>query len=482
MKKIGLIVLIFSLLVSMTPVVLAEDICIQAKNATCDNVATINGDQVKKNCEEGIFQKYSITLISCKNQVETERQKLKSQLEDIEQQEKSTEWYLSKLNLDVRYLNYEIANLNLSIFQLESEIQKREEAIGELEKALAKQKLILSEALRQVYEYDITSYMEVLIGYGSLSDFESKLMEMDKIQIELRTAVSEIQAAREQMEKERKAMEEDLEENEEYKKVQEYSKYSLAIRQDQQEYLLQQLASAKTPLQRDMIILKSRLQELQIAMSKIQEYLGFWSEGDLTWAGIFTTVNMAAIAKNVRPALLLGVLRAETIYGTYMNSCSGGYKNCMGPREESFFEQLTSKLCKAYGSKGKFNYCKPETLPVSKAGAMGFAQFIPSTWEQDIYKCKSGVRVNFPDQEPNPYFFNHAMFAMAYYLGNAGASGRVDERKAVYAYNNSDSYVNRVMDYTEDWQYFIDVCHGLDFNCPDPDFQAYLGRFGIPKQ
>ena len=46
---------------------------------------------------------------------------------------------------------------------------------------LAKRK-ILAETLRQVYEYDTSSYIEILIGSGSLSDFSDKLAEVEKIE------------------------------------------------------------------------------------------------------------------------------------------------------------------------------------------------------------------------------------------------------------------------------------------------------------
>jgi len=297
-------------------------------------------------------------------------------------------------------------------------------------------------------------------------------MEMDKIQIELRAAMSEIQKAKDKMETEKVAMEKDMEEKSEYKKVQEYSKYSIVAKQDQQEYLLQKLAAVKPPLEQQMILLGE-------AMAKIQSYLSFWFEGDLTWAGIFNTVNMASRITGVKPALLMGILRAESVYGTYLSSCSGGYKNCMNSREAKFFEQITSRLCKAYGSGGRFNYCKPETLPVSKAGAMGFAQIMPSTFEWDIYGCKSGIKAAFPGQEPNPYLFDHAMVGMASYIGNAYKRyGNEDD--AILAYNRSGTYLSNVKEYTELWTYFIKECGGLTLNCSNPEFKAYIESFGIP--
>jgi len=466
MKKVGLIVLIFSLLVPMIPAVLAEDICTQAKNATCDNVATINGDQVKKNCDESIFQKYSQTLIDCKNQAEQEEEKLNSQIKDIEQKERSAEWYLSKLNLDVRYLNYEIANLNLSISQLESEIKKREEAITELDQALEHQKSILSEALRQVYEYDLTSYVEVLIGYGSLSDFGSKLMEMDKIQIELRAAMSEIQEAKDKMEKERMAMEKDMEQKVDYKKTQEYSIYSLAVRKDQQEYLLRQLAAAKTPLEREMARIEAELIELRSAMSRIQTYLSMWLiDGKPTWSQIFSAVERASSATGVRSALLLGVLQIESRFGTglgtagnYKKYCSCDNVSCWGSKTHI---EILLEICQKYGY-------DPNEVPMSKKCALGPAQFIPITWYGYM-----GLA--------NPWNLNDAVMGMAKYLARNGAASG-NERGALHVYNHSWSYVDSVLESADAWQEVINICGGLDLDCPRmrERLEQKFGSKGIP--
>jgi len=287
--------------------------------------------------------------------------------------------------------------------------------------------------------------MEVLIGYGSLSDFESKLMEMDKIQIELRAAMSEIQEAKDKMEKERKAMEKDLEDKEEYKKVQEYSKYSLDIKQDQQEYYLRQLGLAKTPLEKEMARIEAELIELRSAMGKIQSYLSMWLiNGTPTWSQIFSAVERASLATGVRKALMLGILQIESRFGTglgksgqYKTACDWGWTGCNNL-------DVLLQICDKYGY-------DPNEVPMSSACALGPAQFVPCTWRGYM-----GLA--------NPWSLNDAVMAMAKLLKNNGATSG-NERKAVYAYNHSWSYVDSVLVSAEAWQDVIDIC-GLDLNCP----------------
>jgi murein DD-endopeptidase MepM/ murein hydrolase activator NlpD len=75
-------------------------------------------------------------------------------------------------------------------------------------------------------------------------------------------------------------------------------------------------------------------------------------------------------------------------------------------------------------------------LNVSSAGAVGWMQFLPSTWKQ------YGVDAN-NDGEKDPYNPVDAIFAAARYLRAAGAD--TDIRKAIFAYNHADWYVDSVL-------------------------------------
>ncbi len=75
-------------------------------------------------------------------------------------------------------------------------------------------------------------------------------------------------------------------------------------------------------------------------------------------------------------------------------------------------------------------------LNVSSAGALGWMQFIPSSWR--MY----GTDAN-KDGEKDPYNPVDAIFAAARYLKAAGADQ--DLRRAIFAYNHADWYVDSVM-------------------------------------
>jgi Transglycosylase SLT domain len=81
-------------------------------------------------------------------------------------------------------------------------------------------------------------------------------------------------------------------------------------------------------------------------------------------------------------------------------------------------------------------------LNVSSAGAMGWMQFIPSSWKA------YGVDAN-DDKRSDPYNPVDAICAAARYLRAAG--GDKDLRTAIYAYNHADWYVDEVLLYANQY-------------------------------
>jgi hypothetical protein len=75
-------------------------------------------------------------------------------------------------------------------------------------------------------------------------------------------------------------------------------------------------------------------------------------------------------------------------------------------------------------------------LNVSSAGAIGWMQFLPSTWQRyGVAATGSGVA--------DPYNAADAIFSAARYLNAAGASTNLPQ--AIFAYNHSTSYVESVL-------------------------------------
>jgi murein DD-endopeptidase MepM/ murein hydrolase activator NlpD len=79
----------------------------------------------------------------------------------------------------------------------------------------------------------------------------------------------------------------------------------------------------------------------------------------------------------------------------------------------------------------------------SSAGALGWMQFMPSTW------IRWGVDAN-GDGISDPWNPQDAIFAAARYLAAAG--GQSDLRRAIFAYNHADWYVNEVVQLAQQFE------------------------------
>jgi hypothetical protein len=106
-------------------------------------------------------------------------------------------------------------------------------------------------------------------------------------------------------------------------------------------------------------------------------------------------------------------------------------------------------------------------LNVSSAGAVGWMQFLPSTWSA------YGVDASH-DGRRNPYDPKDAICAAGRYLRAAG--GQEDLRRAIFAYNHADWYVDLVLGYARQY-----AAHYLADPLPraswlDRDFARSLAR------
>jgi murein DD-endopeptidase MepM/ murein hydrolase activator NlpD len=89
----------------------------------------------------------------------------------------------------------------------------------------------------------------------------------------------------------------------------------------------------------------------------------------------------------------------------------------------------------------------------SSAGAIGWMQFMPSTWE------RWGTDAN-GDGVADPWNAEDAVFSAARYLAAAG--GASDIERAVFAYNHADWYVREVLDLAQVYGQGGDVAFTLD--------------------
>ncbi len=131
-----------------------------------------------------------------------------------------------------------------------------------------------------------------------------------------------------------------------------------------------------------------------------------------------------------------GTAQCDSVFTTQTRSQTG-------PMSFAALESIWQAAGSAYGipwtvlaaiNKVETNF--GQNLGPSSAGAVGWMQFMPSTW------ARWGIDAN-GDGVADPDNPTDAIFSAARYL--AGCGGQFDIKRAVYCYNHASWYVNEVM-------------------------------------
>lgn len=311
---------------------------------------------------------------------------------------------ISTLNAKISQLNLQIKAINLNLSQLSIEITETQKQINQTENKIIIHKDALGRAIRNIYEADDQTTIEILLLNDKLSDFFGNIQNITLVQSNLRTSLTEVVRLRELLleQKIELALEKDDVEN--LKAYQESQKRNVASTQSEKNELLTVTKGRESDYQK-------LVEEKQASATEIRKRIfRLLGGGELTFEEAYEYARLAEQATGVRAALTLAILDRESLFGKNVGRCS--YETAMHPtRDKPYFLNLLSRL----GLDPNSDFVKV-SCPISQhgsyGGAMGPAQFIPSTWK--IYEKKvAAVTGNNP---PNPWNNADAFAATAVYL------------------------------------------------------------------
>jgi len=355
---------------------------------------------------------------------ETERAELERQLAEYERQIEETEKTIQEyrkqgntlkneiyaLNARIDKLNLQIRAVNVTIDKINQEINDTQREINKTENSIDDHKSALGEALQDVYEIDRETLIAILLANDNLSDFFGKLNDIELVQSNLRIALEEITKLRQELlsQKEELALEKQDVEN--LRAVQQRQKLNVVYTQNEKEDLLTVTKGKESEYQKVLEETQATAAEIR---SRIFELLG---GGELTFEKAYDFAKVAESATGVRAALILAILHRESLLGKNVGQCpyydEAKKVYYMHPnRDVPYFLDLTERL----GVDPQSDFARvscPISAHGSYGGAMGPAQFIPSTWkiyESDIAK----VTGNNP---PSPWNNADAFAATGVYM------------------------------------------------------------------
>lgn len=389
------------------------------------------------------------------NSIESQINGYRSVIQQKQNESASLERDIAILDAKINKAKLEIKRLDMEITKINLGIDKKSGEIKTLSDKSETEKDSLAELIRKNNELDAASLAEIVLGNDNLSDFFVVSDSIESINRSIQDSLNEIKKTKSRLEKEKDDLEERKVEQKRIKTAQEMEKQRLGENEEEKKNLLKVTKGLEKGYQTIMSI-----REKDAAKIRSQLFLLSGSPS-ISFEKAVEYANLVWNKLKIRPAFLLGVIREESNLGA--NVGKGNWKEdlshakCSGQRQA--FSQITSELG-----------LDPDAMPVSKktwygycGGAMGPAQFMPTTWQ--LYKkAISKITGNNP---PNPWDPKDAFVAAGLLLKDNGAAegGYEAERRAALKYLAGANwkkpaysfYGDDVMDFATEYQQQIDI-------------------------
>lgn len=359
------------------------------------------------------------------------------------------------LNAKISQTKLAIKATDLAIQKLNSEINDKQAVIGQLSDKLDRERESIGQLIRKTDEIDEFSLVELVLDNKSVSELFTDLDSFTSIKGALKESLAVVTDTKDATEEEKSSLESKKADQVSLRALQNLEKRRVEQEEQQKESILKISKGIEAAYQQ---MIKS---EKQNAAKIRAELFTLQGSAAIPFEKALELANIASKKTGVRPALILGIIAEESNLGE--NVGTGNWRVDMkAPRDTEPFIDITSRLG-----------LDPDRMPVSKkpwygyGGAMGPAQFIPSTWI--LYEARIAKATG--HNPPNPWDPGDAFMASAILLMDNGAdkgtyaaerlaalrylAGWTNATKKAYAF-----YGNDVMDLAAKYQGLIDILQG----------------------
>lgn len=468
----------------------------------CENTSVL--DQKETEFSKKDFQEL---LEKCQVYLQEKKEIASENLEQKAGEKKTLEYEIYKINNRISGLKNQIYQSNLTIKSLGYKIIDTELSIEQTKEEIEEQKKRIALILQAVYESGEKSVLEIFLASGSISSFFDNFIYFEILNSKNQDILNEYQSLQVKLGEERESLEVKKGEQESYVELQQTQKSASEEAKKEQEYLYSITEQEYKESLAEKEDIESKQAEVEKRLIQLVGLLPGQEQPDFgTLLNIAKTVGPKV---GVRPAFILAIIRQESELGRNVGSCyvtnsttgggtfsgsSTGYRKPDGSyytngglierithykRDLAPFLQLMKDLgynsaqvpvscwiidCRSGGYKAKKSSitvssngsinCPKGYVPFGFGGAMGPAQFLPSTW----IEVKDRVSKYTGHTIPNPWNFEDALMASAVYLYDKGArsDGSGEYTAASRYYGEEGTYPKSVQ--TKAWcmQQYID--------------------------
>ena len=392
--------------------------------------------------------------------VEAEIAQQTSLLQATQKQSASIQRDISILTVQISRAKLNIQAKEIEIKQLGSDIGKKQTTILSLSDRIAKEQLSLSELLRQTREIDDISLPEVVLDGKTFSNFFADIDSFNSVQEGLHQSFTVIRDTKAQTEEEKNALTDRRNKELNAQAAIEAEKKSIEANEKEKQRLLTLSKGQENTYKAVIADREKQRQAIRNALFRLQ------GTTSISFGEALDHANFIAGKIGIRPAFLLAIITQESNLGQNIGTC-----NRPGdPPEKSWKEIMKpSRDYEPYLAITKALGLDPDSMPLScpykggYGGAMGQAQFIPSTW----IGMQSRVTSITGNNPPNPWNPRDAFAASGAYLVDLGAGDKTftAERTAALKYYAGGNwakaanafYGDSVMKIAADYQTQIDI-------------------------
>lgn len=404
-----------------------------------------------------------------------EKTQLQQQLQDIENQiaqyqqeltqirgEKNTlQNKIKQLKKQQSALSLQIKATALQINDLTSKITETQVAIDQNIGKNQELKKQLVNYIQLVNEQDNYSLLYILLSQDNLSDIVTEIENTSRISEGLQTLLAQLREINNQLAQEKQTMAKQQEEANNLLSIQNLQKSQLTGVVSGQNILLDQTKGKESDYQAILSDTQKRAAEIR---NRLYQLLGISTQ--ISFGQAVQIAQWAETLTGVRAAFLLAILTQESNLGKNVGTCNRpsdppekSWKVVMKPtRDQEPFLTITQELgldpditpvsCPMKDKKGN---------QIGWGGAMGPAQFIPSTWMG--YKDKVA---EITGKTASPWDIRDAFIASALKLKAGGAGTQTGEWAAALRYFSGSTntryrfYGDNVVALAADYQKDID--------------------------
>jgi peptidoglycan hydrolase CwlO-like protein len=456
MKKYLIIFLFLILSICKTGFVVAEDLgqtCSQLleSNTGCPNMSSVDCKTLLERCAD-YYDQQSSQIADDITKTNQQKNTLKNQIAGLKKKVQNLEYQISQGNVMVKGLNIQILDTSVSIDKTSKQVQDSQNQIVNI--------------LRALYEEDRKPSFVILLE-GNLSDFFSNVTYLEGLNSKVSDLLVSTKNLKSYLEGQKEKMDGEVDQLQKTVALQSLQKKeNESNKKEQEQYLklteaqYQQQLKDKQDAEQKAAQIKAKLFQV-VGVSKVP-----------TFGEALEVAKNAAVIVGIRPAFLLAVISQESAIGRNVGQClltdpatGAGKKVSTGAtiirvmkptRDVQPFLKITAAL-------GRDPYDTPVScwipayvggVPSGWGGAMGPAQFIPSTWNLFAERLK-----NLFGQLADPWGIKDSFTASGMYLADLGATAQTATKESNAAsryYGGSSAYARSVMGRATCIQSFID--------------------------